>query len=342
MRKMIISAILLLATAACSKQGVEERDRTVRLALSVDGIDVTTRTVEADPYVGAAFSVDAPFKTDVWFTLTPGEYQHDPSANEELSIPVHTQISHTSADGTDAMFEGKNILYPLEEGQDVQEPVYCVGFYPEEKWIQGSEDDNVVTCEITGDHDLMFADLIEGNYNTYFGAQQFKHLLTWVKINVIATSVEAANAWGKVNYLSIEGVNSTVQINLTDEHGTPSQICFTGDPLKMVTVDTDVPAEMKELNIRGTLAGSVLCCPPEPRSETDPTLGYQLTVSTNNVNEKKEIFVPITWENQNDTDSKGKLLIINLYFNEVSVVSGVCTLSYWENTSEDLYLEIEQ
>jgi len=67
-----------------------------------------------------------------------------------------------------------------------------------------------------------------------------------------------------------------------------------------------------------------------------------VTVQTSNVPEKKDVFVPITWNDKDDTDGAGKLLIINLYFNEIEVVSGVCSLSYWENTSEDLYLEQEQ
>lgn len=350
MRKIFILTILLVSAAACSKTDFQERDRAIRLALSVDDIDVTTRAVEADPYVGAAFSKEHPFNTDVWFTLAPGVYSHDP--DQELSIPVHTTLSHTGSDGTDAMYEGKNIMYPLDENQVEQNPVFCVGFYPANEakpdenegmvewnnnnWIQDSQDDNVVTHAITGQQDLMFADLMKGNYNTNFGTQEFKHLLTWVKINVIATSVEAANAWGMVNSLSIEGSKNTVQIKLTDTFGASSDISFIGVPFTLQTVDEGNP---KELNIRGTLAGSVLCCPPGPKSETDATVGYWISVQTVNVSEPKKVFVPITWEDPNDADSSGKLLIINLYFNEVSVVSGVCSLSYWENTSEDLFLE---
>lgn len=352
--KVIISALLFLSLAGCSKTVMQDRDRTIRLALSLDGVEADTRTTEAEPYVNTAPTVEHPFKTDVWFTLTPGEYGHNPLDGEEVAFPVHTMIEHKDALGTEAMFEDKNVLYPLDENESTVEeaPVYCLGFYPANEDDGSSEgwkqDGTVVTHKITGTQDLMFADLIKGNYNENFPPQEFNHLLTWVKINVIANSVDAAGAWGKVKYLSIGGKRSTVRIDLTTEYGTPSVISYVRDEaldtlcLKTVDAQNDV-SKMVDLSIGGTLAGSVFCCPPEAKSESDPrVVGYWVTVQTSNVPEKKDVFVPITWNDQYDTDGAGKLLIINLYFNEIEVVSGVCSLSYWENTSEDLYLEQEQ
>ena len=364
--KVILSALLFLSLAGCSKTVMQDRDRTIRLALSLDGVEADTRSeAVAEPYVNTAPTAEHPFKTDVWFTLTPGEYVHA-SSNDELSdaeevdFPVHTVIEHKDALGTEAMFGDKNVLYPLDENESTVEeaPVYCLGFYPandddgsSEDWTQNG---TVVTHKITGTQDLMFADLIEGSYNENFPPQEFNHLLTWVKINVIANSVDAAGAWGKVNYLSIGGKRSTVRIDLTTEYGTPSVISYVrnedldenGAPkdtlcLKTVDAQNDV-SKMVDLSIGGTLAGSVFCCPPEAKSQSDERVGYWVTVQTSNVPEKKDVFVPITWNDKYDTDGAGKLLIINLYFNEIEVVSGVCSLSYWENTSEDLYLEQEQ
>jgi hypothetical protein len=35
----------------------------------------------------------------------------------------------------------------------------------------------------------------------------------------------------------------------------------------------------------------------------------------------------------------GKLFVINLRFNDIAVVEGVCTLKQWEDQSSDIYLK---
>lgn len=337
--------ILGLAFAACTRID-KPQDRAIKLYFTSDNLQVETKA-EAEVF-GSAPTEQIPFKADVWFSLTKGKYEN-PSANEELSIPTMVPVTFTSTQATDVILGEKNLLYPL------QDPVYCVGLYPGEEagvpenpdWsyqlINDGENGNKTkfTHIINGSQDLMFADQIEGSYNVNFATQEYRHLLTWVKVNASATSVEAAKVWGQVQELSLGSRESSVEVIVSGDSDT--EIAFSGDTLAIAA--TNVPGKNPEgLSVIGQTVASLFCSGPYTmvkNSNNTSDLGYWITVKTDNITDVKSVFVPIVWEDDEE-DPKGKLFIINLYFNEVSVVSGVCTLHYWEDTVEDLYLGKKQ
>lgn len=351
--RRILSYILLIVMgavmAACSKLDSPQR-RAIQLSFASDDLIVETKA-DADAYTSAPSS-ENPFKADVWFSLLKGQYKHAPSENPELSIPARIPITFTSTGATDAIFidggVNKNLLYPLDPEAKTQSSVYCVGLYPAyidagTNWTNESNNEGTgtkFTHTINGSQDLMYADQIEGSYSNNFEPQSYKHLLTWVKINVSATSSEAAGVWGQVEEISIGSRKSEVSVEFNESEDT--EVTFSGDTLAIEAneVTTKNP---NGLSIIGQNVASVFCSAPytqDPNTtnSSDP-LGYWITVKTTNLAESKSVFVPITWTDENDKNAIGKLLLINLYFNEVAIVSGVCTLQYWEATSEDLYLE---
>lgn len=339
--------VLGLAFAACTRID-KPQDRAIKLYFASDNLQVETKAEAEAEAFGSAPTEQTPFKADVWFSLTKGKYEHNPSANEELSIPAKVPVTFTSTQATDAKLSGKNLLYPLDPDKAQQDPVYCVGLYPGESagdsdWSYELIDSKTkFTHAINGSQDLMFADQLEGSYNVNFAPQNYKHLLTWIKVNVSATSAEAAKVWGQVRELSVGSRESSVEVIVSGDSDT--EIAFSGDTLAIAA--KDVPGKNPEgLSVIGQTVASLFCSGPytmvkNSNNSSDP-LGYWITVKTYNITDAKSVFVPITWDSGisvQDRDPKGKLFIINLYFNEVSVVSGVCTLHYWEDTAEDLYL----
>ena len=338
--------VLGLAFAACTRID-KPQDRAIKLYFTSDNLQVETKA-EAEVF-GSAPTEQVPFKADVWFSLTKGKYEN-PSANEEMSIPARVPVTFTSTQATDVILGEKNLLYPL------QDPVYCVGLYPGEEagvpedpdWsyqlINDGNNGNKTkfTHTINGSQDLMFADQLEGSYNVNFAQQEYRHLLTWVKVNASATSVEAAKVWGQVQELSLGSRESSVEVIVSGDSET--EIAFSGDTLAIAA--TNVRGKNpKGLSVIGQTVASLFCSGPYTKiknsNNTSDPLGYWITVKTNNITDEKSVFVPIVWDSgiqDDERDPKGKLFIINLYFNEVSVVSGVCTLHYWEDTVEDLYL----
>ena len=61
-------------------------------------------------------------------------------------------------------------------------------------------------------------------------------------------------------------------------------------------------------------------------------------------NQIKEVFVELTKEDgqtavTDPADARGKLFVITLHFNEMSVIEGVCTLRQWDDQSSEIYLK---
>jgi hypothetical protein len=177
--------------------------------------------------------------------------------------------------------------YPTDDS-----PVYCVGFYPattpnstpERSWLLTDENSTTVTRSIIGHEDLMFAPQISGTWNNPMRYQNFTHLLTWVRVVVNATSVEAPESWGNIKRISIVG-KENVEINLGR-----GSVSYTGDEKEFDVLSPNDP------NIELTTAlkevGEILCSPPHKTySETDNTMVYTVRVET--VNHTKEIDVKL-------------------------------------------------
>ena len=319
---------------------LEPQSRAIALGVTLDKV-VTENSLQtkadgnviADPYTGTP-STGNTLDVALWFSNTPGSYLHAPVAPTYL--PCATTASYSSSTAMDIK-TGENILqYPIAgEGQTAQS-VYCVGFHPASDWgTPGSSASHV----INGSEDLMFAEQMAGSYSESFPVQTYSHLLTWVKINLSASSVEAAEVWGKVTDLTIVSPDQNVIIALPS--GTPgkSTITYSGDDLPLQL--NLIPAN-KELSITTKTFGQAFCAPPAAGGPNNK-LGYTIRVKTENL-EEKEIFIELKEEDNstaipNPEYAIGKLFVINLRFNDIAVVEGVCTLKQWDDQSSDIYLK---
>ena len=316
---IIYVAVCAVVWAACTDERTEAYagdDACIRLGASVVGIESATRVASASVYEGSSPSSARPFEADVCFSNTNGEYGTD--GVEPTYVPCRTQMTFDGSLVYAKTSDGANLKYATTG--DNPPSVYCVGFYPQDKWTI-AVDKKSATAAIDGSTDLMFAPQQTGSWSNPLKELPFNHMLAWLKVCICATSQEAPAAWGEIERISIKSADG-LSVNLGA--GTVTYNTSTSDI---------VAVENKTLHTTMQEVGSVLCA---------PVTEYTLTIVTANAGTRTKKLQLTDWEGNKITkeeDVKGKLFILSLYFNEFDVVEGVCTLNAWNNQDEDLYLD---
>ncbi len=337
----VISLICVLLGWGCTPSEMQNRHISLSATvgeLSADSELMTKADADpsslaaANPFTGSP-AVNRPLDVAIWLSDQKGVYSNNPQAPTYL--PCVTSVSYNGSASKDIWTpDGGNMLtYPLPSDETTEAaPVYCVGFYPQSNW--NIEDSGTSASHIIdGSEDLMFSKQMTGSYEKNFAQQKFEHLLTWVKVNLSTTSLRAAEIWGPVEYLKVVTPNQKVDITFSD----PNQIEYTGGP-KDISLALPEPPEM---SITTRTFGQVFCAPPEKDSEGN--LGYTVKVKTANLSEK-EVFVKLlkgdyTTPIESADYAVGKLFVINLRFNDIAVLEGVCTLVQWDNQNSNIYLK---
>jgi len=328
-----------MTVPACSEIGADTcaGNGDIRLSAAVGDMQISSRVV-ANPYLGSVPSADNPFKAAVWFRKNAGGYANSPEP--ELNLPIHTGVAFEGTGLEYVYRDTVNNTNPLKYPTDDKE-IYCVGFYPDDgEW--NTKDNVTVSHRIDGTDDLMFAKEISGKWSSHFGTQSYDHLLTWIKINICATSHEAVDAWGKILRIYISS-DREVQIDL--QTGTRTYLpASTGNE-----ADAFIPTMYKEdddpepitLSTATQEVGSVLCSP-----ETEYTL-WIVSENKSDEKERRTVNMKLTLMNEDDTitdvthetQAIGKCFVFSLYFTPYKVVEGVCTLNSWNNQNDDIYLQ---
>lgn len=312
--------LVVFSCIACTESEVYRKDDSIRLAVSVDGVDVSTRAAQhAQLYEGTVPSPSNPLDAAVLFSTVSGEYRHAPAGPTYL--PCHTTIHYTSAVPTDpAPWSGNNLKYPTS---DV--PVYCVGLYPKEGWTVSGDGKKAVFDGFDGFQDIMFAEQISGRWSSHFSGQTYEHLLSWLKVCVVAVDAESPVFWGKLKQISVE-TGSEVEIVLYDSGNGGAKVSYAGSCTPQV-FDGD-----HQLNTSIYEVGSVLCT---------PALSYTFNVRTEK--EEKSVEVTLMDKNSNPLTSAeqavGKQFVVELYFHPFSIIEGDCTLQAWEYKEDNFYLK---
>ena len=327
--------ILLLVLASCSKpDGTDGELIAIRADIrQMENNSKGTKAV-ADPYRGSTPTEENPLKAAVWFSVDPASFIHSPA--DGTNLPCHTEMTFVSNAMTYADYipAGSQTPVSLKYPTTDNTPVYCVGFHPSTGWDKpdgGTEGVNV-THVIDGTEDLMFADVIQGTWDEHFNeSQQYSHLLTWVKLTACAMTMETAEQWGKVTDVQVTSDKSTVDIDLSKNTG---KISYGGSPVK---IQGNVPAEGVELSLTSKEIGSVFCIP----KVKDGKVVVTVDIKTSKY-ETKTLDVTLMDLNYNPLTSVdqaiGGLFILSLYFSPFNLIEGTCTLNYWNDQNEDLYL----
>lgn len=336
MSRPIYVLFLMITCVSCSGKLGPHRSL-IRLTADVSSVNIETRS----PFEGAPSDQNT-LEMTTYFSYEKGVFT-DPAPTVEPFIPCKTSVVFDSSDPKDVKYDDHPLEYPTS-GTLANNNVYCVGLYPnDENWTVTTDNQSKTTSfshVIDGDADVMWGEQIAGSHQNNFPPMEVEHLLTWVKINISATSAKAAEVWGNVTDLTIYTPNDVVKINVSSSAKTTIEYTGTETPLKCISYPV---TQSEKLTVVAHQVGSWICSPPEALDELDGQLGYRIVIKATGVNTEKEIFVPILNKNgdpiSEQSEAVGALVPINLYFNEIAVVNGVCTLSYWEDVDEDLELK---
>lgn len=264
-------------------------------------------------------------KAAIWFSNTIGEFPQNNAPSAPTYIPCRTSITYgANPIPVYPINMSQPLTYPVGTSPD---PVYCVGLHPADGWE--SENGNIATRDIDGNSDIMLAEQIMGKWDSPLATQQYKHLLTWLDLEMRATSAEAIEQWGKVKKVSVISPNSEVQIQFSksaDANGNigNSTISYIGSEKELVALDDDSGVK---LDFAYKNAGSLLCAPAK---------SYKLHIVTEH--RTKDVEVTLKTEDYNDiTDAKGKLFIINLYFTPYNDIDATCSLVPWNEQNIDIF-----
>lgn len=343
MKRMCLYMTLGLLTA-CSEQLEECVDSRICLDASVGEMVVDGRAV-AVPFSSEALSKDHSLVADVWLSNVSGNYDAS-TPSKDTHVPCHIVMTHEGKPQF-ATSNGQELKYvtPSEEDPGTPLPVYCVGLYPQGEWIPVDNSYTSVQATIDGSTDLMFAPQISGYWGNPLPVQQFNHQLTWIKVNVCATSQAAKDAWGMLTAVNVKSY-PMITVNL----GTGNVDC-SGEKkdIQAFTGSKSLFTYLQEV-------GSVFCSPLEYEKDgvnkdkyyVDISVTVDLDGAENTGEEEytisKRIYVtdkngtPYSYKENSEWTPQGKLFSLVLYFNEFSMIEGVCTLNAWEAQNEDLYM----
>ena len=192
-------------------------------------------------------------------------------------------------------------------------PVYCIGLYPQGVW---SYDKGSFVAGIDGHHDLMIAPEVSGKWNNQFcttesNSLKFQHILTWIKVVLCATSYDAIDTWGKITDVTMKDV--------------PTHVSITNKvPLYSGEKDSQLLSQPTELLVTNIDAGEFLCAPMDE---------YTFSIKSTDGKTATKTVGP-----ENGFQA-GSQYVVVLYFNSLTDIDGICTLSPWENQNDNLYLK---
>ena len=325
--RVYIALGILCCLTACREADVPDVDRSIRLSAIVEGRNDTRA-----PYTETAPSQAHELHAAVWASTETGLF---PDENKNGSNDHNGEVKmHTKANFQDSEDQLLiDAIYPVT-GNDV----YFVAMHPEnlnsneKRWTyvlwqnDNQEDIPAATTTFDGSVDAMYAPQVIGRYgdNAVQPLLHFHHLLTWLRIEMVANTEDARDAWGEVTNMTIKS-NNKVIVDLS--HGAAKSATNTSgydrnehvyfsNPIDMgffsVTDKqyTDEPFLMDDsYTLKGPKVGYedtwesfieevayVMCAPVT--ASADNTAEYTLTIKTAN---RGEMQVPIDLMKTNNT-----------------------------------------
>lgn len=348
----------LMGLTACRQDvpGMEPADEEAgRIYLSAGvGRTVSTRA----PYTGEPTQVDGvevptmshPLNVSVWAsTDEEGTFPNEGKNGSDGTVAIHTEAHFQSGD---PQLLGEAI-YPKSQG-GVSKTVYFVGLHPKSGQYSASwtsTDNKSASYTFTGKEDVMFAPRISGTYGTAYEQSptfHFYHLLTWLRIEMVADKDEAdvmkredvSTAWGKITSLTLMNTKNEVTIGGLgqapgDDYASyvtfvPDDASIDGFHLYYTGTDDEFPsAEGYEIPVNRTEVAYVMCAPvtgkvsvwDEEIQDSVPAPEYTLHIET----EERTLDIPIDLKGDSGDffrdNTMGRMFTILLNFKMGNVIS---------------------
>ena len=241
----IACGFVLAGMMACTNdtpgiRPMDEEASRIYLSAGVGGPVVSSRT----PYQYEVPTMTQPLDVSVWASTTSGRFLNEGKNGSEGTVAIHTQ-AHFQSGAPQLLGEA---IYPKNDNT----PVHFVGFHPQSSdtgWIL-QNDNNSASFTFTGKEDVMFAPQISGAYDTAYENSPtfyFRHLLTWLRIEMIADMDEedvenrkaVAEAWGEIVSMTISSKKQVTVNNLSEGTFNSSNVIFSGEATDMNLYHTD-------------------------------------------------------------------------------------------------------
>lgn len=317
--RFIYVGFAVLMAVACSEDVRNEpvADGDIQLGAAVENLQINSRAV-ANPFHGGQ-----PFTAAVWFRHHDGVYEDNPDAT--TSLPVHTNVEFDASLQAYVWYNNKNLKYPAADTE-----VKCIGLYPATDW---NTSDNInISHDIDGEADLMFAKEITGKWTEKFPVQEYGHLLTWIKINVCASSHDAVASWGSIQQIEISSDSKVTVVNLQT-----GQCQYSGEQM----IETISAGGGVSLGTTAREVGSVFCSPEKEYTvkvtainQIGETVEKTITLKLNLMDANGEITAL-----ENERDAIGKCFVFSLNFMPYDVIEGMCALNAWNSQDESIYIQ---
>lgn len=216
---------MALFLTACEKDNLLQNDSdTGKFYLQAT---IENRVVTRSPYTLTAPTVDYPLHATVYASTHNNAY---PNSGDNGQGGSETVAIHTTANFQNSGPQLLNgAIYPKKSNGDPYD-VNFVAFYPQTPWT-AQADGTKTEFTFDGSQDVMFAPQIVGRYGAGYPTISFKHLLTWLRISIMAENEDVSIAWGKIKSIKIKSKNHvTVDLSHTDSN-----------VANLVTYDNDTP-----------------------------------------------------------------------------------------------------
>lgn len=334
MYRIIISFAAAFLLLSCSRISSNEEDGRITLSAVVKDMGgVESKT--ADPFEG--ITTTKSLNAKVLFSFNAGVYIN--AAEYPWYIPSHTDVSYSGSGLTFIKYDGKDVIYPTST--DIASghtgTVYCTGLYPAAGWMF-YDNGTSASHSIDGSVDIMFADQISGTWADPFTVQEYSHLQTWIRVLASANTIDAGAQWGKIQKVTIRS-SDAITITFPKENET-STVRYSDTLTDIVVYDKDTDSENpdgRSLSITTSPIGEVFVSPQATLTVTVYTTtfpeGKTVEIKLHDISNKE---IPESAISEKVT---GHLFVLNLNFNPLSIIEGTCTLQYWNDQDEDIYLE---
>ena len=323
----IAAAFLLLS---CTKSTSPDRSNEFALSAVVGELGVEVKS-SAVPFEG--ISSTTPLKAKLLCSFDKGKYTHAPLS--PWYVPCFTDVSFESEDVTFIKYDSNSLTYPTpgDKVGDQTGNIYCIGLYDGKEESEWRIQETFAMHTIDGSADLMFADQIASSWNsTSTPIQQYTHLQTWIKILASASTNDAAAQWGKITKVTIK---SSIAVTISFPSGVTETSEISYSPLEQDIAVYQDDLVGKDLSITTTEIGSVFISPSTSLSVTVHTKEFPDGMTVNNI----KLYDLQHNEITDISKIRGYLFVLNLNFTPLSIIEGICTLNYWNDQDEDIYLE---
>lgn len=340
---MPILLCVVLTLSACQSNVLElnDTDRRIYLSVAVES-SVQTRT----PYTLTTPTPENPVLADVWASTTSNIYKHVDGAAGDGSNNVVSR--HTKAN-----FQNGSAQLLIDAIYPQNNTVNFVAMHPQ-GWV-GNDAGISASYTFDGKTDVMFAPQTSGKYgDTNWPKLTFKHLLTWLRIEIVAESEAISDAWGELQSLTIKSSNN-VTIDLQSDYR-PELVTFGSDGTSIIdmpfyktgennvfpdsntpyTIPAPPPANKDEEIDKMDYVEEVayVLCEPVTASKVDDegnnTTEYTLTVQTT----ERTVEVPVDLMSGENTpygeNTMGKQFTLLLNFKMGNTITVAARTTDWE------------